>query len=823
MELSLAVTNSVADLMKRKIFCTEVFRIPLAGQVNICCFDKTGTLTSDEMHLKGVRLGNQVIPYNDGVEEMKENNNDDMDLDKINSITDVLEPDAALPWPALRIMSACHSLAIVDGFNTKSNQDQANTLIGDPLEKAVFGVSGYKMVKNNALLLINEASNKPESILILQRFNFSSKLKRMSVLTRESDSKYIWVLSKGAPETMKHFLRSDTIPQNYDEISMQHMACGTRVLTMAYRKLTPNEAKESINDISRESVESELIFAGFLLLHCPIKTDSGRVVSELWNSGSNVVMITGDAILTAAEVARQVGIIRKNKAKKSHPHTLQLRHVPSSKNLALKNDFREDFRFIPLAAHDELESTQHLTLSTKDLIQLKKMVMASEVALCISGDALQILASTIVQKNQINNASMGQVNDEKQVLLHPASQLFLMEIVPLCAVFARCNPRQKEAIIAAFNFGGFITLMCGDGTNDVGALRRSHVGISIISDPEVEAKQRAFSKILSRAKADQKKERKKKGSKKSSRVMNTSALEKSMRQLQEVQDDLDQIELGDASIASPFTSRVVSIQCCKDVLIQGRCTLVTMLQIYKILGVNCLVNAMILSKLYLHGVKQGDRQLTILGLGVAGLFFFVTRGKPLPNLSTLHPPTSILCSQALLSIFSQVAVHCAAMIIAAEVALSFVDPYDPSMIPDGPFNPNTLNTCTFLVSVLATVNTFAVNYRGEPFVEPLRSNKMLFRCLQVCYAILFACALEAFPPLNDLFQLTEFPSTTDAESLEWMSDSGSGSIQSQSVLVSTLNRVVKFTGFKGFMTGLMICDTFLVFMFERLILSTFEK
>lgn len=418
---------------------------------------------------------------------------------------------------------------------------------------------------------------------------------------------------------------------------------------------------------------------------------------------------------------------------------------------------------------------------------------------------------------------MGQVNDEKQVLLHPASQLFLMEIVPLCAVFARCNPRQKEAIIAAFNLGGFITLMCGDGTNDVGALRRSHVGISIISDPEVEAKQRAFSKTLSRAKADQKKERKKKGSKKSSRVMNTSALEKSMRQLQEVQDDLDQIELGDASIASPFTSRVVSIQCCKDVLIQGRCTLVTMLQIYKILGVNCLVNAMILSKLYLHGVKQGDRQLTILGLGVAGLFFFVTRGKPLPNLSTLHPPTSILCSQALLSIFSQVAVHCAAMIIAAEVALSFVDPYDPSMIPDGPFNPNTLNTCTFLVSVLATVNTFAVNYRGEPFVEPLRSNKMLFRCLQVCYAILFACALEVFPPLNDLFQLTEFPSTTDAESLEWMSDSGSGSIQSQSVLVSTLNRVVKFTGFKGFMTGLMICDTFLVFMFERLILSTFEK
>eukprot|EP00803_Ostreobium_quekettii_P002740 evm.model.scf_1942.1 EVM.evm.TU.scf_1942.1 scf_1942:7847-15557(-) len=273
MELSIAVNHSLMALAKKRVFCIEPFRIPFAGKVDVCCFDKTGTLTSDHLILEGVAAA-------PGMEE------------------DIICKAADLPNDVTRVLALCHSLVQLDG-----------QLIGDPLEKAAFEATEWSYSGDSAA-----HRKKKERAQILHRFHFSSSLKRMSVVIRvdsqETGGSTHYVVAKGAPEVIETRLR--VVPDNYRKVYKGYAAKGGRVIALAHRQLQGDETDRSIlRGAKRDDAEQGLDFAGFAVFQCPLKPESESALRMLVTSSHRVVMITGDAALTACYAASQVHIVTR--------------------------------------------------------------------------------------------------------------------------------------------------------------------------------------------------------------------------------------------------------------------------------------------------------------------------------------------------------------------------------------------------------------------------------------------------------------------------------------------------------------------------------
>lgn len=589
-ELSLAVNTSLIKLSKLFVFCTEPFRIPMAGKVNICCFDKTGTLTSDDLLVEGIAgLGDSTS--------------------EITIITDA-------PEATIQVLASCHSLAQLD-----------DGLVGDPLEKATLNAIDWTLTKQDSVI---PKKSKFKALKIYHRFYFSSALKRMSVLAGHlvqftNEVNFIGTV-KGAPEVVMQMLKK--VPDNYQKTYLEYSRRGARVLALAYKEFGTLNS-QAVREIKREDVESDLIFGGFLIISCPLKTDSKSMIKEIVKSSHKVVMITGDNPLTACHVAKELRFTRK---------TILVFTPDVQDNESVKP------KYIWISINEnEIEKI--------DIKNYKELIKKYDLA--ITGDGLQYL------------------NDYQHD--------YFLKIVPHITVYARFAPKQKEFIITTLKELGYFTLMCGDGTNDVGALKHAHVGVSILSNTSFKKKKtRPDGQVTltppppnTNSNAVQNRIR---GANERANAQPLTARERAIarhrdtsqallnKALKDLEDDQVQIvKLGDASIAAPFTSKTSSISCVCHIIKQGRCTLVTTLQMFKILALNALISAYCQSVLYVDGFKFSDTQATLQGIFVAACFLFIIKSKPLKVLSKEAPLPNIFNLYTISTILLQFAVHFTAL------------------------------------------------------------------------------------------------------------------------------------------------------------------
>lgn len=200
---------------------------------------------------------------------------------------------------------------------------------------------------------------------------------------------------------------------------------GQRVIILCMREYTPYHSVGT-NNFSTEVLKNgleKLTVVGILGLMDPPRPESAVTVKDCRKAGVRFFMVTGDFGLTAAAIARQVGIITTD----AEPDSLV--------------DVVKEMQLMPIGP---LPSCR----DPNNRIQRSLMLEGKDLALFTEG--------------------------------HWDIATRYEEIV-----FARMTPEQKLGIVAAFKKRDNVVAVTGDGVNDAPALKAADIGIALTTGSDV--------------------------------------------------------------------------------------------------------------------------------------------------------------------------------------------------------------------------------------------------------------------------------------------------------------------------------------------------
>ena len=237
------------------------------GSVSIICSDKTGTLTQNKMTVEQYYVNETVIP-----------------ADKID-VKDS-EQEKLMYFSIL-----CNDSTNVDGVE-----------IGDPTETALINL-GSKLGLDIQKIR-GEYPRESEN-------PFDSDRKLMS--TKHTIDETPIMVVKGAVDVIMGRTASiqcgDEVraitPEDIEKIEAQNQSFsreGLRVLGFAYKAVSAEE------ELSLED-ENNLTFLGLIAMMDPPREESMAAVAECKRAGIRPIMITGDHNVTAAAIAKRIGIL----------------------------------------------------------------------------------------------------------------------------------------------------------------------------------------------------------------------------------------------------------------------------------------------------------------------------------------------------------------------------------------------------------------------------------------------------------------------------------------------------------------------------------
>ena len=487
--LPLAVTLSLAFSIKKMMDYNNLVRKMHAcetmGGANYICTDKTGTLTKNEMSVFQVLTGtwNKELKQNLELKDVGKLDSKKNDPDEIVLIREdhktLFQNDQF--WDILKVAISLNVDCSIKKLDKPTiNGDMEICETKNKTDKAfidfVYRFRSPISVQKEKYLN-NEDSFK--------QFPFDSKRKRMTTFIKSKDFPTGYRLfSKGGGENARvfcnYFLDPDTsakkplddsismkIKQSIEEFNKDKL----RSLYIAYKDITKEEYENCEKPQKNNKLidEYDLIFLAVFGIKDSLRDGVKEAVRKCHEASVNVIMVTGDNIVTATAIAKDCGILGAD---------------VDLKNLG-PNDIEED----PEAMNDPSKKQNYIN----NLIENQpKALTGNSFYNAVGGLICEIcqLDTNLCKcpKTESEAEQMAKKNQQpkkkvkKDVIKDIES---FKKITEKLRVMARSQPLHKYALVLGLKYLKNVVAVTGDGTNDAPALSKSDVGFAMFAGTDI--------------------------------------------------------------------------------------------------------------------------------------------------------------------------------------------------------------------------------------------------------------------------------------------------------------------------------------------------
>ena len=249
MSVSLALSYASRKMLRDNNLIRKMKACETIGAAQVLCTDKTSTLTQGKMS----------VVHTSG------------------------------PKNGLRILKSDQT-AIINNIciNSTASLDQKGNTVGNPTEGALL-----RYALNTGIMY----EDIRQGMKIINQVPFNSESKYMSTEVKMNGNKTV-TYYKGAPEVIAQLCELKKL-LGVEEQQKK----GRRAISFASRTIITKD--DQITDTGIQ-------YNGSCFIEDPIRPDVPAAVKDCYSAGIDVVMMTGDNITTATEIARQAGFDRTN-------------------------------------------------------------------------------------------------------------------------------------------------------------------------------------------------------------------------------------------------------------------------------------------------------------------------------------------------------------------------------------------------------------------------------------------------------------------------------------------------------------------------------